>query len=272
VLKTYYELLGVAASAAGEDVKSAFRKEIARYHPDKVHHLGPAFQGMASTRAAELTNAYRILMDPASRAAYDASLGNGTGTPPSKSRAATPPRSAPGRSPQPTAAASGTAPSTVSEPPRETRASVSAFVKGATITRIRDAIQALTGTLEPTADGGFDAAFVLRPRRGLFRKSEPAVHLRVTIVDEVDPAAVAAVWPLATRLATADVTPCVLLCGNNLAPFQDLAAAIAAQRRKNRQTVGPVVIPVDTRDWETLSRPDTPSLVRQLIERLKLGV
>ena len=98
------------------------------------------------------------------------------------------------------------------------------------------------------------------------------MHLRVKVVDEVDPAAVAAVWPLATRIASADVTPCVLLCGNALAPSQDLAAAIAAQRRKNRQTVGPVVIPVDTRDWQTLIRPDTPGLVRKLIERLKLGV
>ena len=33
------------------------RREIARYHPDKVQHLGPEFQEIAATRAAELTEA-----------------------------------------------------------------------------------------------------------------------------------------------------------------------------------------------------------------------
>ena len=113
---------------------------------------------------------------------------------------------------------------------------------------------------------------MLRPRRSLFQKSEPPVHLRVKVVEEVDAAAIAAVWPLATRITSADVTPCVLVCGTSLAPSRDLAAAIAGQRRKNRQTAGPVVIPVDTRDWEALVPPDTPGLVRKLIEALKLGV
>jgi hypothetical protein len=218
-----------------------------------------------------LTNAYRILMDPASRAAYDASLGNGTGAAPSQFRSATA-RPGPRRGPQQPAAPSDRASHAVPETPPDPRASDAACLRKATISRIRDGIQALTGTLEPSPAGGFDAAFVLRPRRGVFQKQEPPVHLRVKVVDEVDPAAVAAVWPLATRIASADVTPCVLLCGNALAPSQDLAAAIAAQRRKNRQTVGPVVIPVDTRDWQTLIRPDTPGLVRKLIARLKLGV
>ena len=145
-------------------------------------------------------------------------------------------------------------------------------LREATIARIRDVIQALTGTLEPSLDGGFDAAVVVRPRRGLFQKLEPPVHLRVKVEDEVDAAAIAAVWPLATRITSADVTPCVLVCATRLAPSRDLAAAIAAQRRKNRQTVGPVVIPVDTRDWDALMPRDTPSLVRKLIDRLKLGV
>ena len=255
-MKTYYELLGIPASAAGEDVKSAFRKEIARYHPDKVYHLGPEFQKIASTRAAELTRPtasswIRRRVRPTTRRW-------GTGPAPRRRRPDA------GRRRRPRDAAHSSLPqprpgdTAVPETPRDTRASVSAFVRKATITRIRDVIQALTGTLEPSPAGGFDAAFVLRPRRGLFQKSEPPVHLRVKVVDEVDPAAVAAVWPLATRIASAGVTPCVLLCGNGLAPSQDLAAAIAAQRRKNRQTVGPVVIPVDTRDWDALIPPDTP--------------
>ena len=73
-MKTHYALLGLDQGASAEDVKRAFRREIARYHPDKVQHLGTEFQEIAATRAAELTEAYRILMDPDERAAYDAAL------------------------------------------------------------------------------------------------------------------------------------------------------------------------------------------------------
>ena len=268
-LRTHYELLGIPATAAVEAIKSAFRREIARYHPDKVHHLGAEFQLLASSRAADLTTAYRILMDPAARAAYDFSLANGS------RKASAPPFSRPGRpapvpSPEP-AATSSRASSPVAEAARESRAEVPAFMHQA-INRIDDVIQGLPGTVEASPGGGFDAAYVVRPRRRLFQKSEPPVHLRVKVVDEVTPASVAAIWPLATRITNADVTPCVLLCGPGLAPSRDLAAAISGQRRKHRQTAGPVVIPVDTRDWQAMTPANTPGLVRKLIERLKLGV
>ncbi len=63
MLKNYYELLEIAPNASAEEVKRAFRVQIARYHPDKVQHLGKEFQSMAADRAAELTEAYRILRD-----------------------------------------------------------------------------------------------------------------------------------------------------------------------------------------------------------------
>ena len=46
--KTHYELLGVAADAPAEEIKHAFRREIAKYHPDKVQHLGQEFQDIAA--------------------------------------------------------------------------------------------------------------------------------------------------------------------------------------------------------------------------------
>ena len=73
--KSYYELLDLPASASSDDIKKAFRQQIARYHPDKVQHLGKEFQDMAADRAAELTEAYRILSNDASRAEYDRTLG-----------------------------------------------------------------------------------------------------------------------------------------------------------------------------------------------------
>jgi hypothetical protein len=60
----------------------------------------------------------------------------------------------------------------------------------------------------------------------------------------------------------------VLLAGPALAPSKDLATAISEQRRKTRNA-GPVLVPVDVRDWEALFPPDTPPIVRSLIQRLK---
>src|SRR6185503_11531570 len=70
-------MLSVARDAPADEIKKAFRREIARYHPDKVQHLGQEFQEMASGIAADLTEAYRILMDPAMRAKYNEDLFGG---------------------------------------------------------------------------------------------------------------------------------------------------------------------------------------------------
>src|SRR3954471_4277815 len=70
-------MLSVARTAPADEIKKAFRREIARYHPDKVQHLGHEFQEMASGIAADLTEAYRILMDPELRAKYDEEVGAG---------------------------------------------------------------------------------------------------------------------------------------------------------------------------------------------------
>ena len=59
--KTHYDVLEVTPAAAADEIKRAFRAQIARYHPDKVQHLGKEFQEMAAVRAAELTEAYRVL-------------------------------------------------------------------------------------------------------------------------------------------------------------------------------------------------------------------
>src|SRR5688572_22690180 len=48
--KNYYELLELAPSAPVDEIKRAFRREIAKYHPDKVQHLGKEFQEIAAIR------------------------------------------------------------------------------------------------------------------------------------------------------------------------------------------------------------------------------
>jgi len=79
------------------------------------------------------------------------------------------------------------------------------------------------------------------------------------------------VWPAALRLGKPDLIACVLLLGQTLAPARELAAAIAEQRRRSRQAPGPVMVPVDTRDWNALIPPETPANVRKLLDRLKPG-
>src|SRR5688500_6358132 len=75
-------MLRLHPSASAEDIKKAFRREIARYHPDKVQHLGTEFQEIAAVRASELTEAYRVLMDVEQRRRYDESLAeDGVGAP-----------------------------------------------------------------------------------------------------------------------------------------------------------------------------------------------
>ena len=65
--QSYYDLLEVPGGAAEDEIKRAFRREIAKCHPDEVQHLGREFQDMAAAKTAALTQAYRTLTGPAGR-------------------------------------------------------------------------------------------------------------------------------------------------------------------------------------------------------------
>ena len=261
-MKTHYELLEVAVTATPDEIKKAFRREIARYHPDKVQHLGPEFQTIAAGRAAELTEAYRVLMDAALRAEYDEGLKSGMSHP--AARPAAPP--VVDRPPEyRPAAAEPAAPAR----PAADRAP-SDFVKKAGASRLRDAVVAVSGAL-PTSAAGFDAAYDIKGKTGLFKKPGPPLRLLVKFVGQVDAEAIARAWPDAIRTMSPEHVRVVLLLGAaGMAPTKDLAAAVAEQRRKTRGTA-PVVVPVDVRDWEALFPPDTPDVVRAVMQRLREG-
>lgn len=74
----YYETLGVARGVDDKALKSAFRKQAMKYHPDR--NPGDA---EAERRFKELGEAYEVLKDPQKRAAYDryghAAFENGMG-------------------------------------------------------------------------------------------------------------------------------------------------------------------------------------------------
>src|SRR5215213_4482207 len=95
-------MLEIPPSSSIEEIKRAFRLQIARYHPDKVQHLGQEFQAMAAERAAALTEAYRILSNEERRADYDRSIAEGADARVPAAQAAPAPSSAAGTAPRPT--------------------------------------------------------------------------------------------------------------------------------------------------------------------------
>lgn len=67
----FYELLGVSPSASPEEIKRAYRREIARYHPDRYVNADPKDLEYARRRSQLLTEAYATLSNPAARSAYN---------------------------------------------------------------------------------------------------------------------------------------------------------------------------------------------------------
>jgi uncharacterized membrane protein YkvA (DUF1232 family) len=61
-----YQILGVSRNASQQEIKSAFRKQAQRYHPDRVSHLGEEFQQLAKEKFQEIQKAYESLSGRAS--------------------------------------------------------------------------------------------------------------------------------------------------------------------------------------------------------------
>ena len=275
-VKNYYQLLGIVVSSSSADVKSAFRQQIARYHPDKVQHLGQEFQDMAADRAADLTEAYRVLSDQGLRQEYDrnreiAAPGDlsarpAAGSSPAPADAETEPDAAPEPSPPAADTASGPRAQFTHE-----RASKDVFVKNASLTRFRQAMRALGSNYDEVDVRGFDVAWV--PKSKLFARAK-GPRLLAQWVPRVDGAALTAAW---TRAAVApwkapsrdDI--CIFLIGSEIASPRELADAIEEQRRRPPRGLTVTLIPVDMRDWDARMPFDAPTVAKQLMARLKSG-
>lgn len=56
-----YEILEVSPSASQGEIKEAYHRELAKYHPDKVAHLGAELQRLARDKTSEIIEAYESL-------------------------------------------------------------------------------------------------------------------------------------------------------------------------------------------------------------------
>jgi hypothetical protein len=274
-VKTHYELLGVAPSADAETIKKAFRKEIAKYHPDKVIHLGHEFQEMASVRAAELTVAYKTLTDEAMRAQYDASLGV-TGASPAPAAEDAPPSQAPYdhtaayvRPPQVHDAWHSTEP--VGSPNRfdSERAGRDQILLRALEARVHKIAEDMYGALQTPKVRGFDFALVPTAMPRFLGSPPPRVLIRV--LDQVDAAAVTEAFANAARarVHVAKSPVIVLLFAKQIAPQGELLRVIERQRKAADGPDEIAIIALDTDRWSARMAPGVSAVVRKFVDRLK---
>ena len=276
-------------------MKRAFRVQIARYHPDKVQHLGQEFQDMAAGRAADLTEAYRVLSHEGRRAEYDAALkasgvditaSASAGPASSTSHGSTGPASSgspgsPGSSASPgepssrpqTGDAGGEAASNPNAKPQfvQERASRDTFVRNAILDRFRTAlVQAAGSAYNESPAKGFDISCV--PKSKMFARAK-GPRLLGRFVPRVDGASVADAWAQTGKLnLPAGEEVCVILMGTQVAPAGELATAIAEQRRRPSRG-GPRVtlIPVNCSVWDAHMPTDAPEVAKTLLNRLRAG-
>src|SRR5437762_3400840 len=65
--RDYYEVLGIARTAAVDEIKSAYRKAALKWHPDR----NPENKSEAEVKFRECTEAYSVLSDAQKRQIYD---------------------------------------------------------------------------------------------------------------------------------------------------------------------------------------------------------
>jgi len=54
-----YKILGLDSSATDNEVKKTYRKMAAKYHPDKVAHLGDDLKNFSDEKFKSLNDAYQ---------------------------------------------------------------------------------------------------------------------------------------------------------------------------------------------------------------------
>lgn len=271
-MRTHYELLGLDITAQADAIKKAFRREIARYHPDKVVHLGAEFQDMAATRAAELTVAYKTLSDPLLREEYDAGITAGEPAssapnppqpPPREDASAPPPANDTPLPPSPSGAKGRFA---------SERADRDQILKRAIAGRVLGIVETLYGRVETPTVRGFDLAMVplAKPR---FLGSHPP-RVLVKVIATADAGAITEAYASAARarVHVAKSPVVVLLFARTIAPQTEISKANQANARGRKAPDSPeevAVVVVETADWSCRLPPGCSAAVQKLTNQIR---
>lgn len=65
-----FEVLGLERGATKDQIRTAYRDLVVRYHPDK--HRGNPLEELAAAKLIEINRAYEVLSDDVKRATYEA--------------------------------------------------------------------------------------------------------------------------------------------------------------------------------------------------------
>ena len=69
--KNYYSILGLDNNATENDIKKAYRKMAAKYHPDKFATKSESEKKEAEEKFKEINEAHSVLSDPEKKRNYD---------------------------------------------------------------------------------------------------------------------------------------------------------------------------------------------------------
>lgn len=59
---SWYEILQITENSNLDQIKVAYRQQIAKYHPDRVAHLGKELRDLAEEKTKEINYAYGIAL------------------------------------------------------------------------------------------------------------------------------------------------------------------------------------------------------------------
>ncbi|MBU1566865.1 MAG: J domain-containing protein [Proteobacteria bacterium] len=60
-IENSFKILGILPTSSFEEIRKAYRVHIAKYHPDKVSHLGEEFRNLAEHKTKEINIAFSFL-------------------------------------------------------------------------------------------------------------------------------------------------------------------------------------------------------------------
>jgi len=66
-LSRHYEILRIRPGATLDEIRTAYRRRLLEYHPDKVATLGMEIQALAEEKTKQINEAYTLLLQALSK-------------------------------------------------------------------------------------------------------------------------------------------------------------------------------------------------------------